>query len=423
MIALWRNLRLGRQIQLTLLALLSLALLVYATLIIVASERLEHHLLDSLVSNEAELIRNRLLADPGAQLPEQMLTLAWFATGQRDDAPPALSGLPFGISHGVEMDGRRLHVLREGLPQGVLTVAVDISAIEARESTLQLVVVSGGFGLLVLLALAGRMLTRRLATPLQSMAHELDALEPGQAAPAFLGRYNGVEAASIARALDAYIERLTTLIARERSFSAAASHELRTPLTVVRNAVELVAMDDIPNPASRQALQRALRQAGRLSEILDGLMLLARDQDAVELGDCDAAALLRECVDDLRDAQQKEVPIELDAPPSLRLNVLPAHWTVLVVNLIRNACEHGDGQAVAVSLSTRGLQVRDQGPGIDPAVLQRAFEWSVRGSHSKGAGLGLYIAAEICRRQNWEIRAERPCEGGFAVVVEFAVSH
>lgn len=422
MILAWRKLRLGRQIQLTLLALLSLALLVYAALIIVASERLEHHLLDTLVNKEAELIRNRLLTDPDAQLPEQMLTLAWSNAGQRDDEPAELSGLPLGISHGVEMDGRRLHVLREVLPEGVLTVAVDISAIEARESTLQLVVISGGLGLLVLLAMAGRLLTRRLATPLQSMAHELDALQPGQEAPRFLGRYDGAEAVSIARALDAYIERLTTLIARERSFSAAASHELRTPLTVVRNAVELVAMDDIPNPVSRDALQRALRQAGRLSEILDGLMLLARDQDVVESGDCDAAALLRECVEDLREAQPKNIPIHLDSPPSLLLSILPAHWHVLVVNLIRNACEHGDGHAVDVYLSTQCLSVRDHGPGIDPTVLQRAFEWSVRGSHSKGAGLGLYIAGEICRRQNWTIRAERPPDGGFMVVVEFSVA-
>lgn len=416
----WHNLRLSRQIQLTLLALLSLALVVYALLIVATSERLEHHLLDTLVTKEAELIRSRLLSDPQARLPEQLLTLAWLRTGPDDAEPAALHDLPLGISHGIEQDGRRLHVWREQLPQGMLTVAVDISAIERRESILQLVVVAGGFGLLLLLAVAGRMLTWRLAAPLQSMAGELDALEPGAPAPAFQGRYDGVEAASIARALDAYIERLSTLIARERSFSAAASHELRTPLTVVRNAVELIAMDDLSNPVSRQAVQRALRQAGRLSDLLDGLMLLARDQDAVQPGNCDVARLLREQLDDLRSAQQLSVEVGVEAPESLRLNILPAHWNMLVTNLVRNACEHGHGQAVEVTLDARQLMVRDYGPGADPALLSRAFEWSVRGSHSSGAGLGLYIAAEICRRQGWNIRALQPDGGGFAVVVEFS---
>ena len=416
----WSNLRLGRQIQLTLLALLSLALVIYALLIVVTSERLEHRLLDTLVSKEAELIRSRLLSNPQARLPEQLLTLAWLRTGPEDTEPDALHDLPLGISHGIEQDGRRLHVWREQLPQGLLTVAVDISAIERRELILQWVVVLGGFALLLLVAVGGRVLTRRLAAPLQSMASELDALEPGAPAAAFQGRYDGVEAGSIARALDAYIERLSTLIARERSFSAAASHELRTPLSVVRNAMELIAMDDLSNPVSRQALQRALRQAGRLSDLLDGLMLLARDQDAIQPGDCDVVRLLREQLDDLRSAQQLTAEIGVSAPESLRLNILPAHWNMLLTNLVRNACEHGQGQAVEITLEPQQLMVRDYGPGADPEMLGRAFEWSVRGSHSSGAGLGLYIAAEICRRQGWSIRALQPDGGGFAVVIEFS---
>ena len=48
------------------------------------------------------------------------------------------------------------------------------------------------------------------------------------------------EVGKIAKALDAYAQKLTDYVIRDKEFNADVSHELRTPLTVIRSTVELI---------------------------------------------------------------------------------------------------------------------------------------------------------------------------------------
>jgi two-component system OmpR family sensor kinase/two-component system sensor histidine kinase BaeS len=74
-----------------------------------------------------------------------------------------------------------------------------------------------------------------------------------------------------------------------------------------------------------------------------------------------------------------------------------------------------DGKAVAFS-------VADTGPGIAPDVLAHVFDRFVRGTESRGAGLGLAIARSLVEAHGGEISAESPPGRGttmrFVLLVE-----
>ena len=72
------------------------------------------------------------------------------------------------------------------------------------------------------------------------------------------------------------LTRLETSFAALRRFTADASHELKTPLTVLRADVER-AMHPATNRAERMvALEEALQETARMSDLVDSLLTLAR---------------------------------------------------------------------------------------------------------------------------------------------------
>ena len=74
----------------------------------------------------------------------------------------------------------------------------------------------------------------------------------------------------------------------------------------------------------------------------------------------------------------------------------------VITNLLSNALKFGAGLPVSVKVAREGervlLVVRDQGIGMDEAMLARVFGRFERGPSSRnygGLGLGLYITKQI----------------------------
>ena len=104
----------------------------------------------------------------------------------------------------------------------------------------------------------------------------------------------------------------------------------------------------------------------------------------------------------------------------------------LLHNLIRNACEALEGSARrrvtiahpaprrAAPRQSAEIRVQDNGPGIDPALLERIFDPYVT-SKTRGTGLGLAIVRRLVEEHGGTIAAENLAGGGACVRVTLPV--
>ena len=77
------------------------------------------------------------------------------------------------------------------------------------------------------------------------------------------------------------LDALEEAFARQNAFLADASHELRTPLTILSGQLEVLAMEEDPDPDEVRRVERIARaEIDRMKRLVDDLLLLARADEA-----------------------------------------------------------------------------------------------------------------------------------------------
>jgi len=197
---------------------------------------------------------------------------------------------------------------------------------------------------------------------------------------------------------------------RQRRFVADASHEMRTPLAAIRATAES-SLSEMADPAAlRPNIVAILSSAEHLTEITNDLLLLARADDRIldpptELYDLSVA--VAEAIATFRLANPTWRPSGITLMPDLRVSGIPASAERIVLNLLDNAFRYG-GPGVAVVVATSAterdavIEVRDDGPGIEAASIERIFEPFHRiradADGPPGNGLGLAIARSLAEQ-------------------------
>ncbi|WP_131742251.1 HAMP domain-containing sensor histidine kinase [Actinomadura roseirufa] len=217
-------------------------------------------------------------------------------------------------------------------------------------------------------AVAGRQ-SRRLALPLERLTRAAQALGDGDFT--VRARPSGVlEADEAGRALEVTARRLGSMLERERAFSADVSHQLRTPLTGLLLGLESAL--ERPGADLAAALRAAVRRGEHLRDIIDDLLLLARDAGP-DREPLDLPALLEELRSHRHgpfEAQGRVLEVVVQGPlPQVRAKASAVRQILGV--LVDNALVHGAGR-VTVEVGDIGggiaIDVSDEGPGIaEPA--------------------------------------------------------
>ncbi|MBZ6104564.1 sensor histidine kinase [Streptomyces olivaceus] len=195
---------------------------------------------------------------------------------------------------------------------------------------------------------------------------------------------------------------------RVRQFVADASHELRTPLSSIRGYAELTRRGrEEVGPDTRHALGRIESEAGRMTLLVEDLLLLAR-LDAgrpLEFERTDLVPLVVDTVSDARAAGldhnwRLDLP---DAPAPVSADA--ARLQQVLVNLLGNARNHTPpGTTVTARVRTSGawlcVDVEDNGPGVPAELLPHVFERFARGDSARSratgsTGLGLAIVQAV----------------------------
>jgi two-component system sensor histidine kinase MtrB len=227
----------------------------------------------------------------------------------------------------------------------------------------------------------------------------------------------------MAAALEAKIAALSAAQARERRFTSDVAHELRTPLAALVGEASLLAehLDRMP-PESRRPAELLIADVGRLRRLVEELMEISRfDQGAesVQAHEVDVAALVAATVRNR--GWDGRVSVEGNGRS---LTTDPRRLERIVANLVDNAFEHG-GSAVTVRITSDGIEVADDGPGIAPEHLPHLFERFYKADASRsgsGTGLGLAIAQENARLLGGEIQVQSELGAGSRFTLRLPVA-
>ncbi|MGH2498921.1 MAG: sensor histidine kinase [Candidatus Limnocylindria bacterium] len=224
-------------------------------------------------------------------------------------------------------------------------------------------------------------------------------------------------------------ERLRGALQAKSDFIADASHELRTPLTVLRGNAE-VALAQGDDCAHADALRDIVSEAGRMSQIVEDLLLLARSDAgslSLALERVELEPLLTEIASRASVlARERGATLKADVRLEGTARVDPARLAQAVLILVDNAADHGrPGGRVELRVVQRGgechIEVADDGPGIPPDQLPRIFERFYRADRARarrgGAGLGLAIAKTIIEGHRGQIEVDSAADRGTCMTV------
>ncbi|MDX2915807.1 sensor histidine kinase [Streptomyces griseiscabiei] len=203
---------------------------------------------------------------------------------------------------------------------------------------------------------------------------------------------------------------------RLRAFMATAGHELRNPLTTIAGYAELArAGDPGHEPMRQEALGRIATEVGRMSTLIDELVLLTRLDlgQPLQLTCVDLGRLCRDAASAARDCHPGHPVRLLLAPGDHTVTGDPARLHQLVANLLVNARVHTPpGTTTTLGLGTedghRVIEVLDDGPGVPDDLRARLFDPFVRGEETlaAGSGLGLSIVASIATAHGGSVTLE-----------------
>ena len=227
--------------------------------------------------------------------------------------------------------------------------------------------------------------------------------------------------------------RLKALVEAQKRFVADASHELRAPLTAIQGNLEILTRFKNMKPKDREeAMTEAVREAQRLSRLVNDMLALARGDAGVEVRHqpLNLSQLLREAFEEARHLSQTH-RLELGFLDEVRLVGDRDRLKQLAIILLDNALKYTpEGGTVRLELRQLELhqgrvaefRVSDTGIGIAPEDLPRVFERFYRADQSRrrdpgGTGLGLSIARWIVEQHGGEIWLESELGQGTTVVV------
>ncbi|MBL8251643.1 MAG: phosphate regulon sensor histidine kinase PhoR [Candidatus Competibacter sp.] len=230
------------------------------------------------------------------------------------------------------------------------------------------------------------------------------------------------------------VSRVRRLEQMRRDFVANVSHELRTPLTVIIGYLEPLLDSDHPALESwRQPLRGMRQQAGRMLQIVEDLLMLARlesQKDRAPGKPVAVPALLADIADDaLALSGERGHDIRLRADAGVWVLGCEQELRSAFANLVFNAVRYtppGSRIEIRWRADEQGLylEVEDNGEGIAAHHIPRLSErfYRVNRDRSRGSGgtgLGLSIVKHVLNQHGGQLRIASELGKGSLFACEF----
>jgi two-component system sensor histidine kinase FlrB len=215
-----------------------------------------------------------------------------------------------------------------------------------------------------------------------------------------------VTEAALVRDLLARQQRLSTL----GEMAARLAHDVRTPLAAALLYASRLGADGLADDDRRELAGKVVGRLRHLEGLVADMLAFARGAGAT-LVRCDVGALLESVAHSLasRLTQGARLTIRTHAP-GLAVRGNPDALVGAILNLAGNALDAAGADAVVeIEASECGgraeIRVRDNGPGVPPALRERIFE-PFYTTRSGGTGLGLAVVRTVALAHGGAVELE-----------------
>jgi heavy metal sensor kinase len=228
--------------------------------------------------------------------------------------------------------------------------------------------------------------------------------------------------------------RLKASFDQIRQFSTDVSHELRTPLTAIQGQLEVALFTAKQPEQLREAIENALQDVERLSNLVRALLLLSHSETGqlpMNIATVNLSEMLSELVEQFQiPAEAHNLQLSVTSSPPVYCQVDRIQMERVITNLLSNAIKYTPpGGWIRAWTETAGnaakIVVEDTGIGIPTDHLPYIFDRFYRvpdPNPEKGLGLGLSFVASIVKAHGGQITVESEPGKGSRFIIQLVAA-
>jgi signal transduction histidine kinase len=235
------------------------------------------------------------------------------------------------------------------------------------------------------------------------------------------------EVGHLAHTLNHMLDRIENAMHQLHTITDSLAHDLRSPLTAIRGKLEAALSTDMRFEQA-EPIVSAVDELDRLTEFLNTSLDVAEAKaDALRLSPTavDLDGLLRSMIDLYEPCMsERGLRIELRSGGPISVMADAALLHRVIANLLDNELKHLPAACtICLGLSAEAefvvLRVEDDGPGFEGDLARQIFEQGVKGSASRGHGLGLAFVSAVVRVHGGSVTAANRRQGGAEFVLRW----
>lgn len=213
------------------------------------------------------------------------------------------------------------------------------------------------------------------------------------------------------------------------TLTAGIAHEIRNPLGAVSHAAQLLQESTTLSEDDRRLTEIIQQHSNRMNRIIENVLQLSR-QRAGELEKIELAQWLKSFVKAFKSSKPFDMEFQLSLSENIdSIRADASQLTQVLTNLCENALrysfqETGDYYvqlhcAFNEERYYHFIDIIDRGPGINKEQAEHIFE-PFYTTDTKGSGLGLYIAKELCENNRSQLSYILGSNGGSCFRISFS---
>jgi two-component system sensor histidine kinase MprB len=329
---------------------------------------------------------------------------------------PAIAGRLTATFSTTWIDGAQSRVMALTYPRRIIRISTSLVEVDRNLTHLRWLLVFISLGGVAAAAALGSVVSRTAVAPLRRLTETTDRIIDTGDLSARVGGAGRDEISRLSARLDELLATLERSLQAQRQLVVDASHELRTPIASIRANFDVLATPGALNDHEREELLSDVRtELESVTTLVAELVELAQGDESVS-GPCDFR--LDETVMAAVETAARRAPNVLflaHLEPSV-IRGWPERVERAVTNLLDNAHKWSPpGETVDVEVRAGVVQVRDRGPGIEPAdrpLVFNRFYRSAKARGTPGSGLGLAIVKQVADAHGGTVTVDEAPDGG-----------